>query len=140
METTTSEVRVVEHATCAFCGCVCDDIDLTVTGGRITKAKNACVLGKAWFLDHQPDGSRPEALIGGVPATTGEAVDEAARLLRTARYPVVYRLSDTTAEAQRVAVEIADPLRARPDTTNSLCHRPSRLALPARREATRTPG
>src|SRR5438132_1624753 len=80
------------------------DIDLTVTGGRITKAKNACVLGKAWFLDHQPDESRPEALIGGLPATTGEAVDEAARLLRTARYPVVYGLSDTTAEAQRVAV------------------------------------
>src|SRR5437773_5314263 len=101
---TTDEVRVVEHATCAFCGCVCDDIDLTVEGSRITKAKNACVLGKAWFLDHQGDETRPEAFIEGSPASTEEVIAEAARLLATSRYPIVYGLSHTTSEAQRVAV------------------------------------
>ena len=116
---TTGEVRVIENATCTFCGCVCDDMDLTVEGGRITKAKNACVLGKAWFLDHQPEGSRPEALVDGVPATTGDAIEAAARILAGARYPVVYGLSDTTAEAQRVAVEIADVIGACLDTTQA---------------------
>jgi formylmethanofuran dehydrogenase subunit B len=119
---------------------VCDDIDVTVEGGRITKAKNACVLGKAWFLDHQPDESRPEALIGGVPATAAEAIEEAARLLAGARYPVVYGLSDTTAEAQRVAVEIADLIGACLDTTTSVCHGPSGIAFQVVGEPTCTLG
>jgi formylmethanofuran dehydrogenase subunit B len=36
----------VRDATCTFCGCVCDDIDLVVEDGRIVEANNACVLGK----------------------------------------------------------------------------------------------
>jgi formylmethanofuran dehydrogenase subunit B len=140
MGATTGEVRVIENATCTFCGCVCDDMDLTVEGGRITKAKNACVLGKAWFLDHQPDGSRPEALVDGAPATTGDAIEAAARILAGARYPVVYGLSDTTVEAQRVAVEIADVIGACLDTTTSVCHGPSGIAFQAVGEATCTLG
>jgi formylmethanofuran dehydrogenase subunit B len=132
--------RVVENATCTFCGCVCDDIDLTVEGGRITKARNACVLGKAWFLEHQPDGTRPAALIDGRPATTAEAVEVAAGLLGAARCPVVYGLSDTTVEAQRVAVAIADRLGGCLDTTTSVCHGPSGIAFQSVGEATATLG
>ena len=137
---TSDQIRVIENATCTFCGCVCDDMALTVEGGRITKAKNACVLGKAWFLDHQPDGSRPEALVGGAPASTGEGIEAAARILARARYPVVYGLSDTTAEAQRVAVEIADVIGACLDTTTSVCHGPSGIAFQAVGEPTCTLG
>jgi formylmethanofuran dehydrogenase subunit B len=136
----TGGVRVVEHATCTFCGCVCDDIDLTVEGNRITKAKNACVLGKAWFLEHPLGDTRPEALVGGQPVTTEAAIEEAARLLVAARYPIVYGLSDTTVEAQRVAVEIADRLGACLDTTTSVCHGPSGIAFQAVGEPTCTLG
>jgi formylmethanofuran dehydrogenase subunit B len=132
--------RVVEHATCTFCGCVCDDIDLTVEGNRITKAKNACILGKAWFLEHQWDDARPEAMVAGQPVTTAVAIEEAARLLAAARYPIVYGLSDTTVEAQRVAVEIADRLGACLDTTTSVCHGPSGIAFQAVGEPTCTLG
>ena len=135
-----NQIRVVENATRTFCGCVCDDIDLTVECGRITKAKNACVLGKAWFFDHQAGESRPEALIGGVPATTAQAIEEAARILVSARYPVVYGLSDTTSEAQRVAVEIADLIGGCLDTTTSVCHGPSGIAFEMVGEATCTLG
>ena len=50
----TENTRIVEHATCTFCGCVCDDMKLTVDldTHRITKAENACVLGRAWFAEH----------------------------------------------------------------------------------------
>ena len=33
---------IVKNATCTFCGCVCDDIELHAEGDRIAKAKNAC--------------------------------------------------------------------------------------------------
>ena len=39
-----AELKVIEDATCTFCGCVCDDMQLTVEGNKITQAKNACVL------------------------------------------------------------------------------------------------
>src|SRR5437867_5403646 len=55
LTTTGPDIRVVENATCTFCGCVCDDMILTVEGQRITKAKNACVLGNAWFLNHHAE-------------------------------------------------------------------------------------
>ncbi len=47
-------IQIVKHATCTFCGCVCDDMDLTVDmdAKKIIKAKNACVLGRAWFYEH----------------------------------------------------------------------------------------
>ena len=56
-----NELKVVTDATCTFCGCVCDDIDLTVDGDQIVKAKRACILGKAWFLNHTAD-DRPSCL------------------------------------------------------------------------------
>src|ERR671933_167432 len=122
------ELKVVPNATCTFCGCVCDDMELTVEGHKITKAKNACVLGKAWFLNHHVE-DRPVALIEGQPASLEDAVERAARVLAGARYPIVYGLSDTTCEAQRVAVAIADRIGGCLDTTTSVCHGPSGMAF-----------
>jgi formylmethanofuran dehydrogenase subunit B len=55
-------IRIVKDATCTFCGCVCDDMDLTVDVDekRIIKAENACILGKAWFREHGHE-DRPAA-------------------------------------------------------------------------------
>lgn len=122
------DIRVVENATCTFCGCVCDDMDLTVEGNRITKAKNACVLGKAWFLNHHVE-DRPVATIEGKPASLEEAVERAAQILSEAKYPITYGLSDTTCEAQRHAVAIADRIGGCLDTTTSVCHGPSGIAF-----------
>ena len=38
------ELTVTKNATCTFCGCVCDDIELHSDGTRITHSKAACVL------------------------------------------------------------------------------------------------
>jgi formylmethanofuran dehydrogenase subunit B len=78
-------VRVVPDATCTFCGCVCDDMILTVDleHKRITKSENACVLGKAWFKEHGVE-ERPFALVDGREATTEEGVETAAQILANA--------------------------------------------------------
>jgi formylmethanofuran dehydrogenase subunit B len=121
-------LKIVGDATCTFCGCVCDDMELTVEDGKITKAKNACVLGKAWFFNHHID-DRPEATIEGRPVSYEEAFDRAAEILLAAHYPVTYGLSDTTCEAQRVAVAITDWIGGTVDTTTSVCHGPSGMAF-----------
>src|SRR5258708_5327433 len=116
-----SDLRIIPNATCTFCGCVCDDMELTVEGSTITKAKNACVLGKAWFFNHHIE-DRPVATIEGRPASLDAAIERATDILVQARYPIVYGLSDTTCEAQRVAVELADRISGTVDTTTSVCH------------------
>jgi len=123
-----SELKIIEDATCTFCGCVCDDIQLHVRGDRIVEAKRACVLGTAWFLNHHIE-NRPACLIRGQPADVSEGIQEAARILVQAKYPLIYGLSDTTVEAQRVAVSLADWLGACVDTTTSVCHGPSGMAF-----------
>ena len=62
-------VKIVENATCTFCGCVCDDMHLHVDidENRIIKAKNACVLGRAWFAEHTIEDA-PAALIRTSPS------------------------------------------------------------------------
>lgn len=125
---TETPLKIVEDATCTFCGCVCDDIDLTVEGDHITKAKNACVLGKSWFFNHHIE-QRPDALIDGKPASYEEAIERAVEILITAKYPITYGLSDTTCEAQRVAVAITDWIGGCLDTTTSVCHGPSGMAF-----------
>ena len=134
-----AEVKIVKDATCTFCGCVCDDMELTVEGDHITKAKNSCVLGKAWFLNHHTE-DRPDAMIEGQPATYEQAIERAADILCNATYPLTYGLSDTTCEAQRVAVAITDWIGGCLDTTTSVCHGPSGMAFQAVGEVTCTLG
>ena len=132
-------MKVVEDATCTHCGCVCDDITLTVQGAKITEATNACVLGKSWFLSHRLTGD-PACLIEGHPASVDDGIALAAKILADASYPVVYGLSDTTSEAQRVAVSIGDWIGGCVDTTTSIGHGPAGIAFQDVGEVTCTLG
>ena len=133
--------KLVENATCTFCGCVCDDMNLTVDldNHRITKAQNACVLGRAWFTEHTLE-KRPYALVDGKEATTEQGIEAAAQILANAKFPITYGLSDTTCEAQRQAVAIADMIGGCLDTTTSVCHGPSGIAFEGVGESTSTLG
>lgn len=134
-----SELKIIEDATCTFCGCVCDDINLSVQGHSIVKAERACVLGKAWFLNHEIE-DRPSCLIDGKPASVQDGVERAAQILVNAKYPITYGLSDTTVESQRVAVSICDWVGGLVDTTTSVCHGPSGMAFQGVGEVTASLG
>ena len=113
-------LNVVKHATCTFCGCVCDDIELHADGDRIVKAKNACSLGDAWFRNHTAEHLYPDALIGGEPATLDAAIEAAAEFLYAADMPLVYGLSNITCEAQREAAALAERVGGVVDSHTSL--------------------
>ena len=113
-------MRIVSNATCTFCGCVCDDIELHADGDRIVKAKNACSLGEAWFKHHTAERVFPDALIDGQPATLDQAVEAAAEFLHHANMPLVYGLSNITCEAQREAAFLAELVGGVIDSHTSL--------------------
>lgn len=133
------DFKIIEDATCTFCGCVCDDIQLKVEGHSIKEAKRACVLGKAWFLNHDVEEG-PSCTIEGKPATVEEGIEHAAQILTKAKYPIIYGLSDSPCEAQRKAAGVADWIGGTIDTTTSVCHGPSGMAFQGVGEVTCTLG
>ena len=113
-------LTVVPNATCTFCGCVCDDIELHAVGERIVKAKNACSLGDAWFKHHTAEHAFPDALIDGRSASVDDAIEAAAAYLYDADMPLVYGLSNITCEAQREAVALTESIGGVVDSHTSL--------------------
>ncbi|MGZ6672825.1 MAG: hypothetical protein ACXVFM_10800 [Solirubrobacteraceae bacterium] len=91
-------------ATCAGCGCACDDIEATIVDGRLTVTRT-CELGDAWFAER---AAGPVASVGGRAASVEEAASAAAAILREARAPLVYGLGGVSIEAQRQVVALAE--------------------------------
>lgn len=71
----------------------------------------------------------PRARVDGVPVALEDAVTAAADVLVRARLPLVYGLVETTVEAQRLAVEIADLTGGAVDIAASAGHEASLLAF-----------
>jgi len=129
---------VTENVVCSFCGCLCDDIVVEVDDGRIARVRKVCANGRGLFTHYDPAPRRPT--VDGREVEWEEAVAEAARILNEADSPLIYGLSSTATEAQRKAVELADKLGAMVDTTSSVCHGPTGLAMQAVGEPTCTLG
>jgi formylmethanofuran dehydrogenase subunit B len=113
-------LTIVKNATCTFCGCVCDDIELHADGEKIVETKRACSLGESWFKNHTAEHLYPDALIDGRPATVDDAVEATADFLLNANMPLVYGLSNVTCEAQREAVSLTELVGGVIDSHTSL--------------------
>ncbi len=117
-----------EDVICPFCGCLCDDLEVTVEGGHVSEVKNACGISRSKFMNHGANRVASPT-IDGKEATLEEAVKEAGRILSAARRPLVYGLSSTECGAIGKAVEIAEATGGALDNTSSVCHGPTILAL-----------
>jgi formylmethanofuran dehydrogenase subunit B len=111
------------------CGCVCDDLRVSVSGERITHIDGACRLAQPWFESLAESPKRPPASIDGVPVPLDAALDRAADILRGSRAPLIWGLSRSSTAGQRAAVGLAEQLGANVDTTASVCHGPSIMAI-----------
>jgi formylmethanofuran dehydrogenase subunit B len=110
-ESRTESNWIVDDATCLGCLCLCDDIRLVIEDERIVEAENACSEGLHWYSSLQ---ACPEEgpTIAGQPASLDAALDRAAAILGAARAPVIFGPDESTIEAQRVLIAIADRIGA----------------------------
>jgi formylmethanofuran dehydrogenase subunit B len=122
-------LQTFDDVACTVCGCVCDDLRLSFDGERLVGAERACSLAQPWFaaLAELPD--RPVAAIEGKVAALDDAIERAAAILRESRAPLVWGLSRSSTAGQRAAVLLADRIGATVDTTASVCHGPSIMAI-----------
>ncbi len=121
-------MTVYTDVVCPFCGCLCDDLEITVEGNEIKGAKNACVVSRSKFMNHGEN--RIEApTVDGKKTTMKKAIEAAAKILAEAKRPLVYGLSSTECEAIARCVELAEITGGVIDNTSSVCHGPTILAL-----------
>jgi formylmethanofuran dehydrogenase subunit B len=121
-------MAVYSDIVCPFCGCLCDDIEVTVEDNELINARNACVVSRAKFLNHKLNNlSSP--FVDGEKVCLEEAVDAAARIIAEAQRPLIYGLSSTDCGTIGLAVELGELAGGVVDNTSSVCHGPTILAL-----------
>src|SRR5262249_3955285 len=134
-----SEKRTITDVACTVCGCVCDDLEITVDGGHIVRAVGACRLAEPRYLG--AGQRRPRlARVEGQEGDLDTAPAHAAAVLRVARSPLIYGLSRSNTDGQRAALDLAELLGATVDTTAARGHAPSIVALQEAGESTCTLG
>ncbi len=125
--------EVIKSVVCPICGCLCDDLEVTVENNEIVKMKNGCAQCEAKMVHGYKSDERilkPLIRKDGklVPVSMDEAVHKAAQILTDAKYPLLFGWSSSTCEAQRIGVQLAEELGSALDNCCSVCHGPSVMA------------
>ncbi len=123
----------IKSVVCPICGCLCDDLEVTVENNEIVKMKNGCSVCEAKMVHGYKSDERilkPLIRKDGklIPVSMDEAVQKAAQILTDAKYPLLFGWSSSTSEAQRIGVELAEELGSTLDNCCSVCHGPSVMA------------
>lgn len=120
----------IRDVACPLCGCLCDDLIVTVEGGAVRSVDNACSLGSEKFLSRSRLGS-PIRRRGGSwePIGFEEAVRYTADVLADAERPLLFGWSGTSAEAQCIGIHIAEAIGGVIDNCSSICHGPSIMGI-----------
>ncbi|MEE9565144.1 MAG: formylmethanofuran dehydrogenase subunit B [Candidatus Hydrothermarchaeaceae archaeon] len=118
---------------CPFCGTLCDDIEADVEDNRIKNVRHACKIGTAKFLSVL-EGDRPvKPLIRKngefVESSIETAVKKTAEILTKSKKPLLYGWSSTSCDAHSFGIAIAEKVGGVIDSTSSVCHGPSVLAV-----------
>jgi len=132
--------KTENNVVCTFCGCLCDDISVDVDEreNKIAGVRNACANGRAMLENYDAGPRLPRH--NGEETSWDDAITRAAGIIKKAKSLLIYGFSSSASEAQRLAVALGDKLGATLDTTSSVCHGPSGLAMQAAGESTCTLG
>ena len=122
--------------TCTACACLCDDLRIEHDGQQILSTENACRLAEPWLMSMGRTRPVAAAAIEGQETSIEAALDHAAELLSESRAPLIYGLSRSSTPGQRAAVALAEQIGACIDTTASVGHASSVMAVQQQGEQT----
>jgi len=120
----------IDDVVCTFCGCLCDDISVVVENNNIISVDNGCTVCNAKLLGKNRLKSPVKKIDGKWEAITyEEAIQYTVDMLLDADRPLMYGWSGTHGEAQCIGVHMNELLGGIIDSTTSVCHGPSILAI-----------
>jgi formylmethanofuran dehydrogenase subunit B len=109
-----------ESVVCPSCACLCDDIDVVVEENRVKTIRNICEWGMSKFLFTKKFTSdikrgrvqRPMIKKETLIETDYEtAISKAVSILKTSKKPLIYGLTNSGYNAQKIALMIAKRLK-----------------------------
>ncbi len=125
--------RMVTDVVCPFCGTLCDDLEVVVEDNKIKNVRHACRIGSSKFLamNELKRPNRPMIRKDGSfeEVDMAAAIEECGRILSRSKRPLLYGWSSTGCEAHFVGIELAEELGGVIDSTSSVCHGPSVIAI-----------
>jgi formylmethanofuran dehydrogenase subunit B len=122
----------VKNVICPFCGCLCDDIAVDIEGGVITGVENACTLGAHKFLEDRSIRLKNPIMregSGWKDISYEEAIDYTVGVLKDADRPLLYGWSSCATETQAIGAHLAELISGIIDSTSTVCHGPSIMAI-----------
>jgi len=121
---------MIKDAVCSFCGCLCDDINVEVENGKVSRVRHACRLGSSKIMGHERI-EKPMIRKGGslVTASFQEAYDLAAKILLSSAKPLLYGWASTSCEAAKKGILLAEEVGGVLDSTATVCHGPSVIGI-----------
>lgn len=120
--------KQIDNVTCLSCGCLCDDLAVRIADGQITSAERACSISQPLFVASQ-EKKTVTAEIEGKEVSLEAAIDRASEILDSSCSPLIWGLAESTIEAQRKAIALADRLGGTVDPALSPFHRAALIAL-----------
>lgn len=125
--------KLIDSVVCPFCGSLCDDTEVVVKDGKIIETRNMCVMGTAKLFSAQG----PERITKPMIRENGsfkevkleQAIRRAAEILVKSEKPLLYGWSSSECDTSRAGFELAEEVGAVIDSTASVCHGPSVLAI-----------
>ena len=128
-----------KNVICTGCSALCDDIQVTVNEKKIISVQHACPIGVAKFMSVNEERLL-HPRINGKNVTLEQALEKATEILTTSRYPLLYGWSNTSTEAVRYGIYLAEALGGVFDSTSSVCHGPTVIGMQDRGLPTATLG
>ncbi|MFH0968157.1 MAG: formylmethanofuran dehydrogenase subunit B [Methanobacteriota archaeon] len=122
----------VKNVVCPFCGCLCDDITVDIENNIITGVENACTLGAHKFLEDQNLRLKGPIMRDGAgwkDISYEEALEYTIGILKDADRPLLYGWSSSPTETQALGAHLAELISGVVDSTSTVCHGPSILAI-----------
>lgn len=117
-----------KNTICGVCGAVCDDLEVEIEGDKI-RVYNACKVGEAKFHELVDKNRIKKPLVDGRESEWDRALDKAAEILRNAKHPLIFTGSETSTEAIRAGIELAEYLGGVVDSHPTVCHGPTVMGV-----------
>lgn len=116
----------VKNCSCSYCGNNCDDITYLLKDKKIVGVRHACRIGASKIINDQdqrllnPMIRNDEGILE--ETTWDEALDKTAELLYESTRPVLYGWGETSVEAIKKGIKIAEVTGSVIDNQSTICH------------------
>lgn len=116
----------IKNCSCSYCGNNCDDITYLLKEKKIVGVRHACRIGASKIINDQdqrllnPMVRNEEGILE--ETTWEEALDKTAKLLYESTRPILYGWGETSVEAIKEGIKIAQLSGSVIDNQSTICH------------------